>query len=71
MDYSDDELIELYEERAAIREFDASDLAAEHGSPEQHRSWAEQQAYYDLRRLVGLSIPIPQYIRDLARKFGR
>lgn len=58
--WTEAELIELYEERAAIREHDGG----------MNRREAEQAAYWDWRRTVGPKIPAPQWIRDRARKFG-
>ena len=57
--YTEDELIELFDERAAIREFDGG----------MSRKDAEREAYYDLRRLVGNDVYIPEAIRELVRKF--
>lgn len=54
---TDEHLIELFEERAAIMEFCA-------GMPRQE---AERAAYFDLRRLVGKEVPMPEYVREKAR----
>jgi hypothetical protein len=71
-EYTEDELIELWEERAAMREFDGLTLLEyDLLTPDQralHRRASEQAAYYDLRKLVG-NIPLPQVILDKARKF--
>lgn len=58
-DYTEEELIELYEERAAIMEFDGGLT----------REKAEQAAYWDWRKQVG-SVVVPAVIRDKARKFA-
>lgn len=52
--YTEDELIEIYEERAAIREYDGGFSRKE----------AERLAYFDWRRLVGRSIATPASIRE-------
>ena len=71
-DYTDSELIELFDERAAVREFDGM-TEAELGRMTEaqrvaHRRAAEQAAYWDLKKLVG-SIKLPTVICDMARKF--
>lgn len=53
------ELIEIYEERAAIREYDG-------GLP---RPEAERAAYFDWRRIVGRGIAAPDYIIERARLY--
>lgn len=60
-DYTEAEHIELYEERAAIREHDGG----------MRRSEAEQAAYYDWRAIVGRGAETPEWIRERAGKFGR
>lgn len=69
MEYTD--LIELYEERVCVRFYDASDvLERDHGGDEAlHLRWAEQQAYFDLRRLVGPKVSMPDEIATRARKY--
>lgn len=52
----DHDLIELYEERCAIREFDGG----------MDRIEAERAAYFDLRKLVGSKVKMPEYIRQRA-----
>ena len=54
---TDDQLLELFLERCAIREFDGG----------LDRKAAEAAAYKDLRELVG-NVPIPAEIRDIVRK---
>ena len=56
--WTETELIELYEEMAAIREFDGGMDSRE----------AEQAAYWDLRKLVGRE-RVPESVRELGRKF--
>jgi len=53
------ELIELYEERAAIMEHDGG----------MTRGAAENAAYYEWRKVVGREVVVPEVIRDKARKF--
>lgn len=53
------DLIELYEERAAIREYDGG----------MTREQAEEAAYYDWRKLVGPRAKVPKVIREKVRKF--
>ena len=57
--WTESELVELYEERAAVAEFDG-------GLP---REQAEQQAYFGWRQIVGPGVPVPDHIRKLAKKF--
>lgn len=57
-DYTEAELIEAYEERAAVREFDG-------GMP---RRLAEQKAYWDWRKQFP-HVVVPQKIQDIARMF--
>ena len=59
IDYTEAELIELYDERAAIREHDGG----------MSREQAEEAAYYDLRRIVGQGVSVPVEIREKVRKF--
>ena len=61
MQYTESELIELWNERAAIREYD--------GGLDRER--AEEAAYYDLRRIVGQGVAVPEVVRDAVRKFRR
>ena len=69
---SDSELIELFEERAGIREFDGITCfeldAMTDGQRDLHRRAAEQSAYWDLRKLLG-DVKLPAAIWDKARKF--
>lgn len=53
---TDSDLIELYEERVAIRIYDG----------EMPERLALRAAYFDLRRLVG-NVPVPEVIRDRVR----
>ena len=57
--YSDDELLEIYNERVAVRELD--------GGLSKPR--AEQQAYFDFRAIVGGGFSVPPEIRRRAAKF--
>ena len=72
-DYTDDELTELFEERAAIREFDgvtSSELdRMTESQRDLHRRAAEQAAYWDLRKLLG-DVKLPEAILEKARKFS-
>lgn len=56
--WTEAELIDLYEEMAAIREYDGG----------KGRREAEQAAYWDLRKLVGREM-VPESVRELGRKF--
>lgn len=56
--WTEAELIELYEEMAAIREYDGG----------MDRREAEQAAYWDLRKLVGRE-RVPESVMELGRKF--
>ena len=53
------ELIEIYEERAAIMHFDGG-LSIEA---------AENAAYYEWRKTVGREVVVPEVIRDRVRKW--
>ena len=71
---TDAELIEAFDERSAIR-FYCSITSAELDAmtPDELASWArtcDGDAYYDLRRLVGPSVPMPDEIRKRATKWG-
>lgn len=70
---TDDELTELFDERAAIREFDgvtSSELdRMTESQRELHRRAAEQAAYWDLRKLLG-DVKLPEAIKEKARKFS-
>lgn len=55
--YTERELIELYEERASIRQYDGG----------MTRIAAEKAAYWDWRRIVGPGVSAPEYIRKMAR----
>lgn len=59
MQYTEADLIEIYEERAAIREYDGL----------MERRQAEQAAYFDWRKIVGNDVVVPDHIRKLAGKF--
>ena len=59
MEYTEQGLIELYEERAAIMEYDGK----------MERRQAEQAAYWDWRKQVGKEVKVPEVIRKLAGKF--
>lgn len=56
--WTEAELIELYDEMAAIREYDGG----------MERREAEQAAYWELRKLVGRE-RVPESVRELGRKF--
>lgn len=58
-EHTEQDLIELYEERAAIMEYDGL----------MERRQAEQSAYWDWRRQVGKDVKVPDEIRKLAGKF--
>jgi hypothetical protein len=60
-DYNEAELIELWEERAAIREFDGG----------MTREAAEKAAYWDVKNMLGREVKMPEEIRDRVRKFTR
>lgn len=59
--YTEVELIDLWQERSAIREYD--------GGLDRER--AEEAAYYDVRRIVGQGVAMPEVIRDAVRKFRK
>jgi len=59
MQYTEQELIEIFDERAAIREYDAG----------MSRSDAEKAAYFDWRKIVGKDVKVPDEIRKVAGKF--
>ena len=67
------DLIELYDERCAIRQYDgitAQELDAM--TDEESAAWrrkCEQAAYFDLRRIVGPKVVMPAEIQKLASKF--
>jgi hypothetical protein len=69
---TDDELAELFDERAGIREFDgvtAFELDRMTAAQRDlHRRAAEQAAYWDLRKLLG-DVKLPEAILEKARKF--
>jgi hypothetical protein len=58
MERTEAELIEIYGERAGIREFDANLTKAE----------AESLAYQDWRKIVGPKVPAPKQIQELVTK---
>ena len=72
-DYTDVELIELYDERAAIREFDGLTEVEIDGltttQRTHHQRTCEQAAYWDLRKLLG-DFKLPEAIQEMARKFS-
>lgn len=59
IDWTEPELIELWSERAAIREHDGG----------MSREEAEESAYYDWRKIVGPGVSVPVEIREKVRKF--
>jgi hypothetical protein len=71
---SDADLIDLYNERSAIRYYDgitSSELdRMTDAERERWRIQCDQDAYYDLRRLVGRELAMPAEIVQRARKFG-
>ena len=71
---TDADLIDLYNERSAIRYYDSITSAElDAMNADQLASWAKQcdmDAYYDLRRLVGRDVPMPDEIRTRATKWG-
>lgn len=54
---SEDDLIEIYEERAAVREHDGG----------MSRQEAERAAYWDWRKIVGRNVAAPQWIVERAQ----
>jgi len=58
MQYTEDELIDLWEQIAAVREYDG----------EMTRKDAERAAYFDWRNIVG-NVPVSEVMRDRVRKF--
>ena len=56
--YTEAELIDLWEQIAAVREYDG----------EMSRQDAEHAAYFDWRVIVG-NVPVPEVMRDRVRKF--
>lgn len=54
---TDEHLIELYEERAAIMEHDGGLT----------RKQAERAAYFDIRKCVGKNVVMPEEIREEVR----
>ena len=54
-DVTDEEILELWNERAAIREYDG----------ERDRKWAEQRAVVDVRKMIGT---VPKWLLDLVKK---
>lgn len=57
--WTEDELVELYEERAAVREFDGG----------MNRDVAEKAAYWDWRIIVGRHRAVPDAIQQRAKRF--
>jgi hypothetical protein len=55
MNWTERDLIELYEERAAILEHDAK----------LSRKEAEKQAYWQWRQLVGQGVPAPKRVQEI------
>ena len=70
---TDEEMLELFDERAGIREFDGLPCfeldAMTNGQRDLHRRAAEQAAYWDLRKLLG-DVKLPAEILERARKFS-
>ena len=60
MEWTEQELIELYEERAAIMQYDGG-LSKEA---------AENAAYYEWRKTVGRGAVVPDVIREKVKKFS-
>lgn len=60
-DWTDAELMDLYHERAAIREYDGGE----------HRKSAEWLAYWDWRKLVGSQINAPRELQALITKLAK
>ena len=58
-EYTEVELIERYEEIAAIMEHDGG----------MTRESAENAAYYEWRKIVGREVVVPEVIRERVRKF--
>jgi len=58
MQYTEAELIDLWEQIAAVREYDGG----------MTRQDAERAAYFDWRNIVG-NVPVPEVMRDRVRKF--
>jgi len=50
---TDKDILELWNERAAIREYDG----------ERDRRWAQQRAIVDVRNMIGF---VPQWLRKIA-----
>jgi len=59
--YTEADLIELWSERASIREFDAG----------MTRDRAEQAAYWDVKNMLGRSVKMPEGIRHRVKKFNK
>jgi hypothetical protein len=57
--WTEAELIELYEERAAIMQHDGG----------MTQEAAENAAYYEWRKTVGREVVVPDVIRDKVRKW--
>lgn len=57
---SEQDIIEFFDERAAIYEFDGG----------LSRSESEHRAYHDLRRWYGTKFAVPQSITKLVRKWS-
>lgn len=55
MDWSEEAILELWNERAAIREFDGG----------LNRTAAERAAYFDLKRLVPGTFVVPDVLRKM------
>ena len=70
---NDQDLIERFEEIAAIRQYDgitAQELdAMTEAESAAWRRTCEQAAYFDLRRIVGPKVVMPAEIQKLASKF--
>jgi hypothetical protein len=70
--YTPAELMEFFNERAGIREFDGVTtlqlVLMSEDERVKHRRAAEQAAYWDLKKLVG-NCELPPEIIEMARKF--
>ena len=71
----DIDLIERFDEIAAIRQYDgitAQELdAMTEAESAAWRRTCEQAAYFDLRRIVGPGVVMPAEIRQAANKFAK
>jgi len=60
MEWTEQELIELYEERAAIMQHDGGMTKED----------SENAAYYEWRKTVGRGVAVPDVIREKVKKFS-